>query len=402
MKAQVTTFYKHIVLNLTFSGRFDELWYRIKSESILDYFDGENLAEILKIYDDYLLTLESELVPGKAKPAVIEKIKTRLLHAQPGYPPESLKVLPATIKKSLLENQPLVIYAAYPMAFSARPDGGAQITADDFFAAYLDALTSLPNTEAIRRHAYQTGLQEKLDSGLIYARHLMDAIFLAPGARRLLGPPAPARIVENETLQPRSGENYPNETKNTDTSESSMQHKFVVQISRHIAREEYKRALELLKNRHSTSRLADLEKRVLIHIFDRFLADLEEAGRYFNEEEIKELAEFKRYLILYQLETSNYSRERLKELIRSTLMQSKPLADLISRPFAFYMDGKQIPADQALAVYREILEQTDAVTTRKILNKQRLYYQNIPPKKFSVLYPLAGFVSNMVRQTSDL
>ena len=179
-----------------------------------------------------------------------------------------------------------------------------------------------------------------------------------------------------------------------------MKNNFLAQFKLHIARGEYEEALARLKNRHATDGLMNVEKRVLIRSFDSFLEGLESSGKEISEDNIQVLAEFKRYLIIYQLEKSDYDPEQLKELIKKTVMDSAPLADLVKKPFAFCVGDIQVSPEQALAAYREILTDANAETSRRILARQRLYYNEIPTNRFSILFPLTGFVNeNFLRES---
>ena len=97
-----------------------------------------------------------------------------------------------------------------------------------------------------------------------------------------------------------------------------------------------------------TTELTFDEKRNLIHSFDAFLEGLHNEGKSPPPTELKILAEIKRILISYQFETSSYDKEKLRALLRMTLINDRPLSILLIKPFAFCLDNVQINPSQVL------------------------------------------------------
>ena len=177
---------------------------------------------------------------------------------------------------------------------------------------------------------------------------------------------------------------------------------FVANIVHLLAREEFGQVLQLLRTQKTQGGLIDIEKRVLIHVFDKFLEDLENQGTIYMDVDIEILAEIKKVLIVYQLETSGYNRSRLKDVIKATVLASKPLGDLVRKPFAFCIKFMgienliQIPSDYALEIYREVLESSDKHSAKELHKMQRLYYHGLPSAEAYKRYTLEDFMDVQV------
>ena len=163
---------------------------------------------------------------------------------------------------------------------------------------------------------------------------------------------------------------------------------------------EYQALLTYLREHaEENATLGDTEKRLLINIFDKFLASLESSNIELRYEDLKFLSEIKTVLILFELESSGYEPERLKTLIRKKITRREPLADFLGKPFAFVIkfDSRtpvQIPADQALDLYREVLKEMSPEQARQFHNMQLLHYYALLPGEYLIKYALRKLKSS--------
>ena len=163
-----------------------------------------------------------------------------------------------------------------------------------------------------------------------------------------------------------------------------------------LSGEKFKEALKELKRQHTAGILTDAEKLFLIQAFDQFLEDHQKIGKFYSDRSVFYLAEIKKFLILYQLESSNYDRNRLRELMKSFLMDVRPLAELVAKPFAFCLDNTQVDPKYALELYREILAEMDPATAVKIQGTQILCYHSLPPTRTYARHILSEFMEVIV------
>ena len=170
------------------------------------------------------------------------------------------------------------------------------------------------------------------------------------------------------------------------------------QISGYLANEEFSKILEVLRSERPEYYLTPGDKREIIETFDEFLALLADKRIVYEDVELQQLAEIKKYLILFELEKSAFNPERLKELIRHKIKEEQPLEDLVGRPFAFSYNNKrdgrltQVYGDVAIGMYREVLEEMDPSTALKLHQRQILYYDLIPSSEAYTRHALRGLV----------
>ena len=163
----------------------------------------------------------------------------------------------------------------------------------------------------------------------------------------------------------------------------------------------YQELLEYLEGRGGQD-FSESEKRLMIEIFDGFLAKIASESLALDEQRLETLAEIKKRLILFELEFSGYNVVAVKDAIRNKLQAKEPLWDLLKRPFAFVCErrlGKsiQVPVQDALNLYRDVLHEMDPGRALRTHARQVVFYQSLRPreklKKFALrnlekVYPL--------------
>ena len=171
---------------------------------------------------------------------------------------------------------------------------------------------------------------------------------------------------------------------------------FVSKITALLSDEDFASVLAHLVRIKTGAGLHKFEKLVLIEIFDHFLQTTEEYGLVYSGEDLETLAEIKKVLIVYQLESQGYNKEKLKHLIKRTVLAARPLGSLITKPFAFEINlGEgplQYPGEYVLNAYQDVLNESSDEDARVLHSMQRFYFHDLPVKRIYARHTLIEFM----------